>query len=400
MKLTTFRVYFAGICSLIVTAGVARFSYSLLIPIMQEGAALTDSGAGWLATTNFMGYMSGVFLAASMHKLQHKYHLHRLYLVLSVLTSVAMISTTDMVTWAVLRFVAGTCASGGFIIASGLILKWLVTNNYRPELGIHFAGVGIGIIITSLLVEAMLTISANWQDQWLALAVMAAIVAIPAWLWMPRPVTDNNKHDTVKDNPPTKTFNSFMMLAYFCAGYGYAVSSTFIVDLVERTEGLQGQGGFVFLLIGFSATPASLIWDRVARKTGYLKALLAAYTLNAIGIILPALNDSFTTVILSAILFGGTFVACVSLVLTMAGKFYPSNPAKFMGKMTLAYGAAQIIAPVTTGYIVEAFSRYDIGLYLSAFVVMVGTLFLFVLLSLESRPVKNININNETLNGR
>jgi len=46
MALTKNRVYFAGICSLIVTVGVARFSYSLLIPIMQDGATLTNSGAG------------------------------------------------------------------------------------------------------------------------------------------------------------------------------------------------------------------------------------------------------------------------------------------------------------------------------------------------------------------
>jgi MFS family permease len=382
-ELTKFRVYFAGICSLIVTVGVARFSYSLLIPIMQDGAALTDSGSGWLATTNFMGYMSGVFLAASMHNLQHKYQLHRLYLILSVLTSAAMVLTTDMITWAVLRFIAGACASGGFIIASGLILKWLVKKNHRAELGIHFAGAGVGIIITSLLVEAMLIISANWQQQWLALAVMAAIVAIPAWLWMPRPLVDVQGEGAAKDTPPSKLFKTLMMLAYFCAGYGYAVSSTFIVDLVEGTEGLQGQGGLAFILVGLAATPAALIWDRIARRTGYLKALLAAYILNAIGIILPALNDSLPTVIISALLFGGTFIACVSLVLTMAGKFYPSNPAKFMGKMTLAYGAAQIIAPVTTGYLVEAFSSYDIGLYLSAAVVMIGTLFLLGLLSIE-----------------
>lgn len=392
-ELTKFRVYFAGICSLIVTVGVARFSYSLLIPIMQDGAALTDSGSGWLATTNFMGYMSGVFLAASMHNLQHKYQLHRLYLILSVLTSAAMVLTTDMITWAVLRYIAGACASGGFIIASGLILKWLVKNNHRAELGIHFAGAGVGIIFTSLLVEAMLIISANWQLQWLALAVMAAIVAIPAWLWMPRPLADAQAEGAAKDTPPSKLFKTLMMLAYFCAGYGYAVSSTFIVDLVEGTEGLQGQGGLAFILVGLAATPAALIWDRIARRTGYLKALLAAYILNAIGIILPALNDSLPTVIISALLFGGTFIACVSLVLTMAGKFYPSNPAKFMGKMTLAYGAAQIIAPVTTGYLVEAFSSYDIGLYLSAAVVMIGTLFLLGLLNIERNSEEKKNID-------
>lgn len=396
MALTKFRVYFAGISSLIVTVGVARFSYSLLLPIMQDGAGLTELGGGWLASTNFMGYMSGVLLAASLHNMNYKYNLHRLYLILSVLTSAAMVMTTDMVTWAVLRFIAGVCASGGFIIASGLILKWLVKHHHRAELGIHFSGAGLSIIITSLLVEFMLTISADWQQQWLALAVMAAVFAIPAWLWMPHPFIDGQVGGTAKDTPPSKVFKSLMMLAYFCAGYGYAVSSTFIVDIVERVEGLQGQGGLAFLLVGLAATPAALIWDRIARKTGYIKALIVAYILQAIGIILPAINDSLPVVILSALMFGGTFIACVSMVLTMAGKFYPSNPAKFMGTMTLAYGAAQILAPVCTGYLTETFGSYDIGLYVSAAIVMIGTLCLFGLFRIEINTSEKKDIDTQT----
>jgi predicted MFS family arabinose efflux permease len=382
-ELTRSRVYLAGICSLIVTVGVARFSYTLLLPIMQEGAGLTESGGGWLATTNYMGYMLGVLLAASLHNLNYKYNLHRVYLILSVITSAAMVMTTDIITWAVLRFIAGVCASGGMIIASGLILKWLVQNRHRAELGIHFSGAGLSIVATSLLVEVMLTMSANWQQQWLALAVMAAIVAIPAWLWMPHPSADGQAGVTAKDNPPGKVFTLMMLLVYFCAGYGYVVSSTFIVDIVEGVEGLQGQGRFVFLLVGLAATPAALVWDRIARSVGYLKALLAAYILQAVGIILPAINDTLPAVVLSALLFGGTFIACVSLVLTMAGKFYPSNPAKFMGTMTLAYGAAQIIAPVCTGYLAEAFGNYNLGLYLSAGVMMIGAVFILGLLRIQ-----------------
>lgn len=400
-ELTKIRVYFAGICSLIVTVGVARFSYSLLLPIMQDSTGLTESAGGWLATTNFMGYMTGVLIASRLHNLHYKYRLHQIYLILSVVTCAAMVMTTDILTWAVLRYIAGVCASGGMIIASGLILKWLVKNNHRAELGIHFSGAGLSIVITSLLVEVMLTMSASWQQQWLALAVMAAIVAIPAWLWMPHPSADGQAGLIAKDNPPGKAFTTLMMLAYFCAGYGYVVSSTFIVDIVEGVEGLQGQGGFAFLLVGLAAMPAALVWDRIARNVGYLKALLAAYILQVVGIILPAINDTLPFVILSALLFGGTFIACVSLVLTMAGKFYPSNPAKFMGTMTLAYGFAQIIAPVPTGYLAEAFGNYDIGLYLSATVVMIGTLFLFGLLSIERSAVEktNINIENKTRTG-
>ncbi|WP_026244306.1 YbfB/YjiJ family MFS transporter [Dasania marina] len=383
MELTRARVYLAGICSLIVTVGVARFSYSLLLPIMQDGAGLTELGGGWLATSNFMGYMAGVLLASKLHNLNYKYNLHRAYLILSVVTSAAMVMTTDIVIWAVLRFIAGICASGGFIIASGLILKWLLKNNHRAELGIHFAGAGVSIIITSVLVEVMLTLSANWQQQWLALAVMAAVFAIPAWLWIPHPFVDGQGVTTTKDKPPSRMFTSLLMLAYFCAGYGYAVSSTFIVDIVERTQGLEGQGTLAFLLIGFAAMPAALVWDRIAIKIGYLYALLAAYILQVVGIILPAINDTLPIVLLSALLFGGTFIACVSLVLTMAGKFFPSNPARFMGVMTLAYGAAQIIAPVFTGYLTETFGSYDLGLYLSAAVMIIGTVFLLGLVRLE-----------------
>ncbi|MEJ6080060.1 YbfB/YjiJ family MFS transporter [Vibrio sp. 1-Bac 57] len=393
MELTKVRVYFAGICSLIVTVGVARFSYSLLLPIMQDGAGLTEIGGSWLATTNFMGYMFGVLLAANLHNLHYKYNLHRIYLILSVVTSALMVITTDIVIWSVLRFIAGVCASGGFIIASGLILKWLVKNNHRAELGVHFSGAGVSIIVTSLLVEMMVVMSADWQQQWLALTVMAVIFSIPAWLWIPHPFVDGQIDSDIKDNPPTKTFKSLMMLAYFCAGYGYVVSSTFIVDIVEDIEGLQGLGGFAFLLVGVAAMPAPFIWDRIARGTGYLKALIAAYILQAIGILLPVFSDSAAVIILSVLLFGGTFIACVSLVLTMAGKFYPSNPAKFMGTMTLAYGAAQIIAPISTGYLTEAFGSYDIGLSVSAAVVIVGALFLYRLLNNKINVEARVLVN-------
>lgn len=393
MELTKVRVYFAGICSLIVTVGVARFSYSLLLPIMQDGAGLTEIGGSWLATTNFMGYMFGVLLAANLHNLHYKYNLHRIYLILSVVTSALMVITTDIVIWSVLRFIAGVCASGGFIIASGLILKWLVKNNHRAELGVHFSGAGVSIIVTSLLVEMMVVMSADWQQQWLALTVMAVIFSIPAWLWIPHPFVYGQIDSDIKDNPPTKIFKSLMMLAYFCAGYGYVVSSTFIVDIVEDIEGLQGLGGFAFLLVGVAAMPAPFIWDRIARSTGYLKALIAAYILQEIGILLPVFSDSAAVIILSVLLFGGTFIACVSLVLTMAGKFYPSNPAKFMGTMTLAYGAAQIIAPISTGYLPEAFDSYDIGLSLSAAVVIVGALFLYRLLNNKINVEAKVLVN-------
>ena len=379
------KVYLAGICSLIVTVGVARFSYTSLLPIMQAETGLSDAIGGWLATANYLGYMCGILLAASLNNLHHKFILHRAYLVLTVLSTAGMLLTTDTLTWSVLRFLAGTCTSAGLILASVLILNWLRHNNHRSELGIHFSGIGIGIILTALLVESLLSLSMNWQHQWLAFSVMALVFSIPAWRWMPHPQSTQPLANAkvVKDNPPGQKYTLIMLAAYFCAGYGFVVSGTFIVDLVEDTPALAGQGQLVFILIGIAATPAVMLWDLIARKLGYLKSLFLAYTVQIAGIILPTFSDHMAVIALSALLFGGSFIACVSLVLTMAGQFYPSNPGKFMGKMTLSYGIAQIIAPACTGLLAQSFGNYNLGLYLSAFIMFLGSLMLILLMKLE-----------------
>lgn len=387
-QLSKVNVYIAGICSLIVTAGVARFSYTSLLPLMQSTAGLTEVGGGWLATINYLGYLVGVLIVSKLNNIKHKYVLYRLYLVLAVLTTAAMALTTDIYLWAILRFVSGICTSAGFIIASGLILKWLVHQGERGELGIHFSGIGLSIFIAAALVEVLLKLSVSWQYQWIYLSLMAVVFAIPAWIWMPDPARNmqNLLVTKVADHPPSKTFTWLIMAAYFCAGYGYVVSATFIVDIVEGLPALKGHGQQVFIILGLAATPAVLLADRVARKWGYLRTLFLAYTLQIVGIILPTLSDNLLVIAISAILFGATFVAIVSLVLTMAGHFYPSNPAKFMGKMTLTYGVAQIIAPASTGLLAAWLGNYNFGLYLSAGTMLIGSLLVTYLIKRDENP--------------
>ena len=86
-------------------------------------------------------------------------------------------------------------------------------------------------------------------------------------------------------------------------------------------------------------------------------------------------------------LFGGTFVGMVSLVLTMAGRYYPTKPAKMMGKMTLSYGVAQIIGPAMTGWLATQLGSYNAGLYVAAGVMLVGTALLLLLKLVEKRDL-------------
>ena len=262
-----FRVLLAGVFSQILCVGIARFAYTPLLPVMQQQTWMGDADGGWLAALNYVGYMLGAVLAATIRSLYIKDLLFRCGLILAVLTTAGMALTEHFWVWAGLRFLAGLSSSGSMLLASGLILHWLMQHRQRGELGIHFAGLGIGMVVVSVAVEMMLQLSFSWQTQWWGFSLLGAALLVPAWRWLPRP-----------EKP--------------------------------------------------------------------------------------------------AVLYGGTFLGCVSLVLTMAGRLYPSSPARLMGQMTLAYGVAQICAPALTGMLAEASGNYTLGLWLAGGFVALGAVLL------------------------
>ncbi|MBB1076648.1 YbfB/YjiJ family MFS transporter [Rhodoferax sp. 4810] len=383
------RVLGAGIFSLVLVLGVARFSYTPLLPLMQQQAGLGVAAAGWLAAINYAGYLSGALIASQISDLVLKDKLYRIGMVLAVLSTVVMGLTTNVFIWALSRYVAGLCSAAGMLLGTGLILNWLIRHHHRSELGIHFAGIGLGIAGCAAAVMLM-SPALDWREQWWAFSAMGCLLLVPALAWLPRPDTTGltTSGQKMVDNPPSALYLRVFMAAYFCAGFGYVVSATFIVAIVNQLPGMAGQGNLAFLMIGLGAAPACINWDFIARRTGDLNALILAAVLQIVGILLPVLVGGLVPTIFGALLFGGTFIGMVSLVLSMAGRYYPTKPAKMMGKMTLSYGVAQIIGPAITGQLAAHLGSYNAGLYFAAGVMAVGTALLLVLKGVERRDAR------------
>ena len=387
-----YYVLAAGVISLVVLLGIARFAYTPLIPVMISASVMSDISAGWLATLNYAGYLCGAVLAATIGDLMLKDKLYRAGLITAIITTLAMAFTDNVYLWAFLRFMSGLSSAAGLSIGSGLVLNWLIRNNYRSELGIHFMGMGLGIVFTAIACELMVN-QLTWSTQWIVLGVCAALLSIPAWRWLPRPHngTVHSSGQVLKDKPPSARFFWLMVMSYFCAGFGYVISATFTVAMVERLPGLAGEGQLVWLLLGLTAIPAVIYWDKLARRIGTLYTLLICYLIHIIGIVLPLFSQTLTAAIVSGMLYGATFIGIVGLVLTMAGRFYPTKPAKLMGKLTLSYGVAQIIAPAIAGYMAAQTGQYSAALFMAAIMMVLGTILLLILIYTERHDLKALD---------
>ena len=376
------KVLSAGIISLVLMLGIARFAYTPLLPLMQQQAGLGVAEGGWLAAINYMGYLSGAVIASLISDVVLKDRLYRIGLIVALLTTLGMALAENLWLWSAMRFFAGLSSAAGLLLGSGLILHWLIRHDHRSELGIHFAGVGLGIAFCAVAVELMHP-TFDWREQWMLLSAIGALLAVPAWAWLPRPesLSVTRKGTIMVDRPPSAAFVRLFMAAYFCAGVGYVVSATFIVAIVDDLPGMQGKGAWTFMVLGLAAAPACIVWDLIARLSGEINAMIWAFALQIAGILLPVLTPNLGMTLVGAVLFGGTFIGIVSLVLTMAGRFYPTRPAKMMGKMTISYGVAQIAAPAITGQLAKGDGSYADGLYLAAFVMLLGTACMLLLKS-------------------
>lgn len=373
-SLQAWQVLLGGICALVLTIGLARFAYTPLLPQMQAQAGLGVADGGLLAAINYAGYMSGALLVAWIESPVWRQRLYSWSLPLALLITALMGLSTDFWVWALSRYVGGLCGAAGMLLGSGLVQGWLMRGGHRPELGLYFIGLGLGIVVSALGTMGMSGLRLDWAAQWQGFALLGLAFLVPAWAW--RPPVPPPATKAVSGEAPSRRWMAWMAVAYFCAGWGFVINATFTVAIVEGQPLLVGQGPWAWLLVGLAATPAVFLWDRVARRTGELGALLMAFAVQIVGVLLPTQAGGrdlgMVAALAGALLYGATFIGIVSLTLGLVGRRSPANPGKAMARLTLGYGVAQISAPALTGRMVEASGSFHAALWLTAGVLALG----------------------------
>lgn len=371
-------IILAGILALIIGVGVARFVFTSLLPAMLEDY-LTVKFAGILASVNYVGYLAGSIFAVFIKDIYTKVKFFRLGMVISILTTLVLATTHNETLWIISRIIAGFGAAMALVVGSAIVMSKLKFESKTKAMGIHFSGIGFSILVSDLIVRGVFSFEGSWENAWMVLTLFALIAcAYPIYI-----LSFDKKVNTnvVKHHFDFRLFTPFvilLILAYFCEGVGMVVQSTFIPDIINSLEGLEGYGNLTWTLVGLAGIPSCIIWMNLAHKYGSVNIIIIAMSLQVIGILISALTTNVYLNLLSGVLYGGTFIGLVALFMSLGGKLAAHNPVILMGALTTAYGVGQVLAPLYCVALIEKFGNYDYALYLTAFIVSGGVVLLLI----------------------
>ncbi|NQY24336.1 MAG: YbfB/YjiJ family MFS transporter [Campylobacteraceae bacterium] len=370
-------ILLAGILALIIGVGVARFVFTSLLPFMLEDR-LSITFAGVLASFNYIGYLAGSIFSVFIKDMNSKIKYFRLGMFLCVVTTLILATTQNDTVWLISRVVAGFGAAMALIVGSAIVFNKLKMQDKTKAMGIHFSGIGFSILITDLISRGVFAYGGTWSDAWMVLSIFAFFASLYSMYILS--IEKEVKQNIVKHPFDKKLFKGFVIVlifAYFTEGIGMVVQATFLPDIINSLEGLEGYGSYAWTLVGLAGVPSCIIWMRLAHKYGSVNIIMIVMLLQVIGILIPAFSNNIYLNLLSGLLYGGTFVALVALFMNLGGKLAGSNPVMLMGAITTAYGIGQVAAPLYSVAIIDYFHSYDYALYLTAFIVSLGVLLLY-----------------------
>ncbi|MFJ8258358.1 YbfB/YjiJ family MFS transporter [Peribacillus asahii] len=391
MRKHSILFFMGGIFSLMIAMGIGRFAYTPILPLMQKELSFSNTVAGYLASSNYAGYLLGAILAGAIPLKQYRTISLRISLIISIFTTALMGLTYSYLLWNVLRFLSGVASAYVFVLSSGIVLDKLATTNKTNWSGLFYGGVGFGIFLSSLIIP-ILNQAFQWEGTWIGLAVVSGILAFFVWIWFNDTssiVETKNKQETFIQVPPTKWL-PWLTVAYGLEGLGYIVTGTFIISIAEKTSSFHNHATLVWMMVGLAAIPSCLIWSVLSKKWGYVKPLVLAMTLQSIGIAMPAFWISQTSFVISALLFGATFMGITTLATTLGRQINPSNSSRTIGNLTAIYAIGQLIGPTLAGVLSSFTHNFNAALVGAASVILIGAGLLLNGIQFE-RKSKKIN---------
>ena len=397
-------VIFMGLLTTIASHGFGRMSYTIILPAMKDGLQFNYTQLGLLGTGNFLGYLTmaiiGGFLASRFGT--------RLVITFAVmLMGITMILTGLAQSFGfafIMRLLTGLGSGASFVPAMALGSAWFAMKNRGFATGIVSAGIGIGTLISGLVVPPILSAFGpnGWRFSWYFLGGAVLVVSGIVYVFVrSRPEEKGlqqvgaEKSELISPLPPdakqtsslqwTTVFKMasvwYLGIVYFFYGLSYIIYMIFFAAFLVKEMGMTQQwAGGLWALVGGLSIFCGVIWGGISDRLGRNRGAALAYLVLGISYIIYALIKVKFGFYLSAVLFGLTAWSIPTIMAAAAGDYVgPQLAPAGLGFITLFFGIGQALGPALGGYLADTTTSFTVPFLVAGGISFLGMIFSFYL---------------------
>lgn len=362
-----------------VALGLARFAYSLLLPGMRSDLHWSFTQAGTMNTANAIGYLIGALAAGPLIVWRGSRRPYLLAFAVTAMVLLASASTGNFAALLALRLGAGASGAVVFIAGAGLVAR-LVTDlspgRSAAMLGTYFAGAGLGIVVSAVIVPpvAGLGDGGSWRWGWLALGVIGcAAFGFAAAAAERAPVPAVAPERGLLAWPVGRLAPT--LVAYVFFGAGYIAYVTFIVAFLETAGESAGAVSAFWAILGTSSVVAAFLWGPLLGRLQGGRGPAAVLTVVTVGALLPLAAPGPFGFFASAVVFGGAFLSVPTAIINLARRsLTPTQIRPAIAVLTVAFSTGQSLGPVLAGALSDGPAGIRAGLDLSVVLLVAATL--------------------------
>lgn len=368
-----------GTLTSLVVIGFARLAYGVILPSMRADLGFSYQQAGILSTITALCYVCFV-LAGGVAAARWGARASILFGMLIVVAGfVGLTLASDFWLVALLMGLLGFGTAFAFAPMVALLATWF-PDKRGLVIGCMSSGVGIGTLVTGLLVPFLFTTfgEQGWRVSWGVFAGTAVLVTLLISLFVHDP--PQSKASTgvslrseekwlIYRNPRVL----IVALTYGIIGLGYIVQTVFMVSFMVETGYSEAVAGRYVAMMGLLSIVAGPLWGWVSDFWGRGNALAISFLLVIIAVALPLTGQTLVHFFVHFLVMGVSINGLFSMIQTSAtDQVAPRYIPIAFSFATLFFAAGQFLGPAIAGWLIESTGGFIAAFSFTLLVLTVG----------------------------
>ena len=362
-----------------VSNGLARFGYALVLPAMKKDLGWSYTLAGWINTSNAVGYLIGAIIALYLSRRISSARLFSYGMVLTTLSILASGLTEDFTLLSLARLLAGIGGAPVFIAGAALVAGTWPDDPSKNALAIalYFGGGGGGILATAVTLPYILEGHGpqSWPVTWIAMGAVGIAMCLICIPVASRLNAGKTKPVGMAGPLPINRLKA-SLTGYFLFSAGYVVYMTFVIAWLQDNGATVHMVVICWSLVGIGVLFSPVLWRPILN--GYTNGLpLAAASLaTGMGSVIPLIVSDWFGVSFSALIFGLSFFIAPTAVTVFSRKnLHQHQWGAAVALYTTVFAAGQTLGPVGAGWVSDLSGDLANGLICGGILLFLGAVF-------------------------